>query len=77
MTCRELIEMALEYCEGELPEEMCAHIREHLNCCPPCGHFYHSYQITIKVTRRLPPAPMPQSLHDKLNALLNEIQKKD
>lgn len=75
MTCRELIEFIMDYLEGELPPEVRAHIEEHLHLCPPCVHFYQSYQITIRITRQLAPTPMPKSLDAKLQAMLHQIKE--
>lgn len=72
MTCRELVEMLIDYTEGDLPEEIRVQVEQHVKRCPPCGHFFTSYHITIKITRKLPPAPMPTSLTEKLKAMLKE-----
>ena len=51
MTCRELSELLLAYLDGELSAEQHARLTEHLNRCPPCAHYLHSYQVTVQVTR--------------------------
>lgn len=75
MTCRELVELMIDYLAGDLPEDVCVHIREHIERCSPCDHFFQSYRITVKITRQLPQSPMPKSLSEKLNALLSQIKK--
>lgn len=76
MNCRELAELLLDYVTGELSEEHSRLINEHLGCCPPCVTFLETYQVTIKLTRRLPPAPLPPELKKRLEAALREIDGK-
>lgn len=73
MNCRELAETLLDYITGELAEEHRRQIEEHLGCCPPCVTFIETYQVTIKLTRRLPQAPLPPELKERLEAAMREI----
>jgi len=66
MTCRELAEILLDYLDGELDQEYCATIRSHLEVCQHCVHFVQTYQMTIEVSRRLPAAPLPAELLERL-----------
>jgi anti-sigma factor RsiW len=75
MTCRELVEAIIDYLDGDLSQQMRCLVEEHLNRCPPCVHFFESYQITIKLTRQLPQEPMPSSLNERLNKLLEQIRE--
>jgi len=70
MTCRELAEILLDYLDGQLDEVRCTTIRSHLDACPHCVHFVQTYQITIQVSRRLPPAPLPAQLLERLQRAL-------
>jgi hypothetical protein len=72
ITCKEIAEQLLEYCGGELPKEYCELICNHLLLCGHCQNYFDSYQITIRLTRRLPMAAMPQHLLDKVRAALKE-----
>jgi anti-sigma factor RsiW len=73
MNCRQLAELLIDYVAGELPPEHCEHVRQHLHCCPPCLVFLETYQVTIRLTRQLPPAPLPQQLVERLRAALGDI----
>jgi anti-sigma factor RsiW len=77
MTCREMIELLLEYCSGELDSDLCRQIREHLEMCPPCVTYLETYQITIRVSRQLPAAPLPPQLAQRLEAALKELGDDD
>lgn len=47
MTCRELIDFLMSYCDGELPADQRAVFEEHLSRCPPCVAYLRSYQQAI------------------------------
>ena len=70
MTCRELVELLNDFVAGELPQDHCQRIREHLGLCPPCVEYVASYELTIQLTRQLPCDPLPQPLEQRLRELL-------
>jgi anti-sigma factor RsiW len=51
MTCHEFTEFLLAYLDGELPLEQHAEFCRHMDCCPPCGHYLHSYRLTVRLER--------------------------
>ena len=74
MTCREMIELLLDYCNGELDNELCRQLREHLDMCPPCVTYLETYQITIRISRQLPRAPLPPQLTARLEQALRNAE---
>jgi anti-sigma factor RsiW len=73
MTCRELAEHLLEYVAGELAADQRAYLEEHLRDCPPCVVYLETYELTIRITRRLPPCePLPPDLEQRLRAALGQ-----
>jgi anti-sigma factor RsiW len=70
-----MVELLIDFVAGELPEEHRALVDRHLHRCPPCLAYLETYQLTIKLTRQLPEAPMPRSLHERLMACLKEIKQ--
>ena len=60
ITCRELVELLIDFVSDELPEGHRARVEQHLAHCPPCVAYLESYQLTIKMTRRLPATPLPE-----------------
>ncbi len=66
ITCKEIAELLMAYCEGELPKEYCDLICQHIRLCGPCDNYVTSYQLTIRLTRALPMAAVPQGLLDKV-----------
>jgi len=77
MTCRELAELLFEYIQGELDADLCEHISRHLSDCPLCVAYMESYRITIQLTRRLPPAPVPPELAERLQAALRSFKEQE
>lgn len=75
MTCKEIAELLLEFCEGELPKEYCDLICHHVRLCGPCNNFLESYQITVRLSRQLPRVAVPQHLLDKVRAAMKEGDK--
>jgi len=77
MTCKELAELLLEYTQGGLDPDLCEHISRHLSDCQPCMAYIESYRITIQLTRRLPPAPMPPELAQRLQDALRSFKRQE
>lgn len=77
MTCREMIELLLDYCNGDLDSELCRQLREHLDMCPPCVTYLETYQITIRVSRQLPAAPLPPHVAQRLQDAMKAMGQSD
>jgi anti-sigma factor RsiW len=75
MTCRELVELLIDFVSDELPPESRTRIEQHLRRCPPCEAYLDSYRATIRLTRQLPCAPIPPELKARLIEALQEIRQ--
>lgn len=75
MKCRELAEFLVDYIAGELSTEQAEHIKEHLELCPPCVRFVETYEVTIRLTRKLPMVAMPAELMKRLREAIECEQK--
>lgn len=73
MTCKELCALLIDFVSGELPPEHHQLVEEHLKRCPPCVAYFESYQLTIRLTRKLPCTPPPQMI-ERLRAALGQIK---
>lgn len=49
MNCREFTEFVMAWIDGELPEDERATFEAHIQECPPCVRFLHSYQDTVRL----------------------------
>jgi anti-sigma factor RsiW len=76
ITCRELAELLIDFVAGELSPERRAQLEQHLQCCPPCVAYVETYRLTITLTRRLPCAPLPPQLEQRLRAVLEAMNQR-
>ena len=75
MTCRELVEMLFDYISGELAPDQALQIRQHLDLCRPCVTYIQTYQITIRLSRQLPKAPVPADLLARMRRVLEDLER--
>lgn len=52
MTCRELVDFLMDYCNGKLPAEIHAAFEEHLAECPNCVAYMNTYRSSSEVAKR-------------------------
>jgi anti-sigma factor RsiW len=64
--CRQLAELLFDFVSGELPDDRRALLEEHLRVCPPCVVHVETYRVTIRLTRCLPPRPLPDDVERRL-----------
>jgi anti-sigma factor RsiW len=72
MNCRRLVELLIDYVADELPPDVRQHIDQHICFCAPCQVYLETYQVTIRLTRKLPATPPPPELLTRLRAALEE-----
>jgi len=72
ISCREFVELLIDFLDGELPEERRLIIEYHIRKCPPCNAYLETYKTTIRLTRSLPCAPPPPELWERLRAAMRE-----
>lgn len=69
-TCKDSIELLLEYLDGELNGELRARLEEHLGGCSPCEDFLKSYKATPTLCRKALAREMPREVAAKLTDFL-------
>ena len=75
-TCKDSVELLLEYLDGELNGERRARLEEHLGGCSPCEDFMKSYQATPALCRKAMAREIPREVAEKLTDFLRaEIAK--
>jgi hypothetical protein len=77
ITCRQMVELLLDFLEDALSPDCCEQIREHLRCCPPCVTFVETYRVTITLSRRLTPTPLPADLERRLRAAIEKCRRQE
>ncbi len=76
-TCKDSIDLLLEYLDGELSEERRAKLERHLGGCTPCEEFLESYRATPALCRRALVARMPNEVADRLRDFLRAELSRD
>lgn len=69
-TCKDSINLLLEYLEGEMPEEEARHLKEHLTGCKPCEEFLSTYKATSSLCKKALAQRMPKEVSAKLAEFL-------
>jgi anti-sigma factor RsiW len=72
MTCRQLVELLVDFLDGDLPDERRRLLEAHLALCEPCLTYLETYKVTIRMTRRLPDVAPPPELLEKLKAAMRD-----
>ena len=69
--CREIVELLIDFVEGELPDERRQEFERHMCGCLPCFVYLETYQATIRLTKALPKcSPLPPEMETRLRAML-------
>ncbi len=69
-SCKDVVELMLQFLDGELAEPDDRDLREHLSACPPCVDFLNTYRRTPELCREALEKDMPKELADRLTAFL-------
>jgi anti-sigma factor RsiW len=75
ISCRELAALLGDYVSDDLPSERRDHVDKHMTHCSHCAAYFQSYVTVIQLTRRLPPAPLPQGLAQRFTQALGNQQR--
>ena len=70
LTCREAIDLLLDFLEGALGPEHLATLDAHLAGCAPCRAYLNTYRRTRDLTARAAPPDMPGEMRDRLRDFL-------
>ena len=70
--CRDVVKLLGDYEDQELPEALKLRVEEHLENCPACAEFEHTYRLTIDLAKELKNPPMPAGVKMRLRQALNK-----
>ena len=71
-SCKDFCDQLSDYLDGEIGENECALIEEHLKVCLPCALFYRSLEISVNACRKGLSVDIPEHVRDKLKEFLHE-----
>ncbi|MBJ6759978.1 hypothetical protein DRW03_14100 [Corallococcus sp. H22C18031201] len=69
-TCKDSINLLLEYLDGEMTPEEARHLKEHFAGCRPCEEFLSTYRATSGMCKRALAQRIPQEVSAKLTEFL-------
>jgi mycothiol system anti-sigma-R factor len=73
--CREVIEQVYLYLDGEMADDECAHIRQHLDECSPClREFGVDQDIKALIARKCGCDTAPSELRVRVLARLQSVR---
>jgi anti-sigma factor RsiW len=55
-----------EYLDGELDDELCSEVDDHLSDCAPCESLLDSLRRTIELVEELPALPLPDDVRRRV-----------
>ncbi len=72
MQCREIVDLLVDYLDGNLNPATAQSLGSHLEGCAPCIAFVNTYKGTVKAARRLSETDIPPELKDRLLSFLRK-----
>ena len=78
MTCREFIELLMDYLDGDLPEGQGAAFGEHLKICSACVDYLDSYKKAVELGQAVcaeEDASLPADVPDDLVQAILDARK--
>jgi hypothetical protein len=72
LTCKDVIDLLLDYLEATLDPGVVAEVEQHLHQCGPCTAYLNTYQRTREIAGEVLRAPMPEEMKDRLRLFLLE-----
>lgn len=68
LTCRQCVEYASDYLEGELSPQEQAAVVGHLDHCPNCLRYFRQIELTVRLAKRVIPRSHPEARAALLDA---------
>ena len=71
-TCKEVVDLLLQYLDGEMTPELRAKLEEHFHGCSPCEEFLSQYRTTVGLCRKALEKRMPDAVSERLKSFLQD-----
>jgi len=72
LTCKDVIELLLEFLESTLTPNVLGNVERHLDNCPACVAYLNTYKKTQELTGEVTRVPMPEDIKARLRQFLLE-----
>ena len=70
LTCRDVIDLLVDYLEQSLPPETLEGFDRHLDQCPVCVAYINTYRKTRELTGEVTRVAMPEDMRTRLRQFL-------
>jgi len=78
VNCKEILNILSDYVDGELAEEQCCRIREHLKDCSACREFAETFRRSLEIAHDLDEKHVPEDVCERvLQAFRSSCGQKD
>lgn len=67
--CNQLTGFVYDFASGHLAKEKADYFQSHIQDCPQCSAFLHTYDKAIEITHALQCQDIPKELHEKIDSL--------
>ncbi|HLV00198.1 MAG TPA: zf-HC2 domain-containing protein [Acidobacteriota bacterium] len=73
-SCRDCVDLLMDYLEGNLEPEKQERLREHLSACAPCINFMKTYESCREMTSKLrdQKVEVPVEVQERLKSFLRD-----
>ena len=68
--CKDFCDRLSDYLDGQVDENICILIGEHLEVCPPCALMYESLKTTVEICNRGISDDLPEEVGRRLKIFL-------
>ena len=68
--CPDMMDLIVDYLEGDLDDEKRQHLERHFDGCPPCQNYLETYRQTGELCREALKKEMPSELKSRLRGFL-------
>jgi anti-sigma factor RsiW len=70
LTCKDVIELLMDYLESTVTPEVAAEVDRHLERCPACVAYLNTYRKTQELTSEALSVAMPEDMKARLRGFL-------
>jgi len=75
--CKDFCDQFSDYLDGELGDNACRLMEEHLAECSPCAVLFKSLRTAVEVCSQGIPQDMPEDVRNRLKAFLKQRCRSD
>ena len=75
--CKDFSERLSDYIDGQIEENICTLIEEHLEVCPPCALMHESLKTVVEICKKGISYDLPEEVARELRTFLRTHCRKE